>query len=313
MTAHRAIYGIALLYSMIIGLTNLFTKLALQAADPVDTLAARFTLAFVVIAIPVCLGQVKVKWRNRRWLPLLAVGLLYPAAFFGFSAYGLIYMTASEASMFQATVPIFTLILAAVILKERSTWVQKLSVLCSVCGVIVILAAGGASVHAVSVTGGILVLISTASLSLYGVMARLFREQYSAVEMSLVMMFVGCVFFDALAIGKHAFAGTLHTMLAPLREPIFVGSIAYLGIMTSAVSSLLSNYLLSKLEAYRMSMFVNLGTLFSIAAGVVWLQDRLEYFHIIGALLIVVGVLGVQSRIGGGKAKIRNLMEVEAK
>ena len=128
---------------MIIGLTNLFTKLALQVADPIDTLAARFTAAFFAIAIPAAAGWVKVNWRSRNWLPLLPVGLLYPVAFFGFASYGLTYMTASEASMFQATAPIFTLILAALILKEHSTLLQKLAVLSSVCGVIVILVMGG--------------------------------------------------------------------------------------------------------------------------------------------------------------------------
>lgn len=41
-----------------------------------------------------------------------------------------------------------------------------------------------------------------------------------------------------------------------------------------------------------MSVFANLGTVISIVAGVVFLNESIYYYHIIGSVLIVGGVLG---------------------
>jgi drug/metabolite transporter (DMT)-like permease len=49
---------------------------------------------------------------------------------------------------------------------------------------------------------------------------------------------------------------------------------------------------LSKIEASKMSVFGNLATLISMIAGVIFLQEQLEYYHIIGAIMIIAGILG---------------------
>ncbi|GIO16424.1 EamA family transporter [Cohnella xylanilytica] len=287
------VYLMALLYSTIIAFTYVFTKSAMRFADPVDTLAARFTLAFVVMLVP---AWTRFRQSNewRKWLPLLPIGLLYPTAFFGLQASGLVYTTSSEAGIYQATSPVFTLMLSALVLRESSTLAQKLAVGCSVLGVVVMMGSGGDWPSGSNVAGIAMLLASSLALSLYSVLARFHRGRFSAFEMSAAMMFVGCVFFDALAVGRHAYEGTMGAMLKPLGHGEFIGAVAYLGLFTSVASSLLSNFLLSKLEAFKMSLFVNLGTLLSILAGVILMGDRLTYWHIAGASLIIVGVLGVQ-------------------
>ena len=42
-----------------------------------------------------------------------------------------------------------------------------------------------------------------------------------------------------------------------------------------------------------MSVFVNLSTVISIEAGVVFLNESVFYYHIIGSFLIIIGVIGV--------------------
>jgi drug/metabolite transporter (DMT)-like permease len=62
--------------------------------------------------------------------------------------------------------------------------------------------------------------------------------------------------------------------------------------LSSLVTSLLTNYILSKIEASKMSVFSNLGTVISIVAGVIFLKEEIFYYHIIGSILIVGGVIG---------------------
>jgi drug/metabolite transporter (DMT)-like permease len=78
----------------------------------------------------------------------------------------------------------------------------------------------------------------------------------------------------------------------PLQNTDFIVSILYLGILSSLVTSLLNNYILSKIEASKVSVFGNLRTVVTIFAGVIILKEELYDYHIIGSLMIVLGVMG---------------------
>lgn len=54
----------------------------------------------------------------------------------------------------------------------------------------------------------------------------------------------------------------------------------------------MSIYALSELESSKVSVFANLATVISIAAGVIFLKEEIFYYHIIGSILIIAGVMG---------------------
>lgn len=60
----------------------------------------------------------------------------------------------------------------------------------------------------------------------------------------------------------------------------------------SSGTSFLTNYVLSYMESSKMSVFSNLATVISIVAGVVFLKEDIFYYHIIGSILIIIGVIG---------------------
>ncbi|UJF35678.1 DMT family transporter [Paenibacillus hexagrammi] len=290
-------YSLALLYAFIIGFSFLFTKLALEVADPIDMLAYRFIISFGLIAGVTGSGWLRLNLPWRQVWRLLPIGLMYPAMFFSLQAFGLVHATSSEGGIFQASNPIFTLVLASVFLKERTSWLQKGAVVCSVAGVLYILLMEGASLQGSSLSGMVLLLLSSLSLSAYGVMARSLTRSFTPIQLTYVMMLIGMVAFTLLSLARHTASGEWKSLVEPLRHGGFISSILYIGVLSSLVSSLLSNMVLSKLQASQMSVFINLGTLVSILAGVVFLNEQLTYYHIIGAAVIIFGVIG--SNIGG--------------
>ncbi len=84
----------------------------------------------------------------------------------------------------------------------------------------------------------------------------------------------------------------------------FVFAMLYLSILSSLGTSYLSNYALSRLPAAQMSVFNNLATLITILAGVVFLQESFYYYHAIGTILIIAGIIGVNN-FGKGRVKHR--------
>lgn len=289
---NRIVYLAALIYCFITGLSFLFVKIALPVAQPLDILAHRFSAALIAILLFILLRPTEINYSFNKLKKILPLTLFHPLMFFAFQTYGLQYATSSEGGILSASIPIFTLILATIFLKERTTILQKISVLASVSGVIYIALMKGTSFEGSSILGIVLLLISNLSFSSYSVLARKMTRDYTALELSLTMIIVSCISFNALAIFNNVRAGTLSAYFSPLTNLPFLLSILYLGILSTLVTFLLSNYILSKIEASKMSVFTNLSTVISIIAGVVFLREAIHYYHIIGSLLIVGGVLG---------------------
>lgn len=63
-------------------------------------------------------------------------------------------------------------------------------------------------------------------------------------------------------------------------------------MLSSLVTAYLSNYALSKIKASQMSLFLNLATLITIVAGVVLLDEHLRWYHIVGGVAILCGLIG---------------------
>lgn len=292
MTPLNKAYFAALLYAFIIGFSFMFVKIALTAASPMDTLAHRFTIAFFAASIPLLAGQVRLDISSKDFIAILPLATLYPALFFSFQAFGLTYTSSSEAGIIQASVPIFTLILATHFLKEHSTKWQKLFTVLSVAGVVYIFFMKGFAPELTKTKGIILILFSTFSAACYNVLARNLTRRYPLSVLTYIMATLGMITFNSIAIIQHILDHTLVHYFSPFTNRNFLISTIYLGILSSLGTSFLSNYALSKMEASKMSVFHNLATLITILAGVIFLHEKLQYFHIIGASIILIGVIG---------------------
>ncbi|MGP7815948.1 DMT family transporter [Niallia sp. 01092] len=295
MSVQKKAYGAALLYAFIIGFSFMFVKIALTTASPMDTLAHRFTIALLIATIPIIFRKIEVKITWKDILPILPLALLYPTLFFTFQAFGLVYTTSSEAGIILAAIPIFTLILATFFLKEYSGNMQKASIFLSVVGVIFIFIMNDLNVETYSLKGSLLILLSALMAALYNVLARKLTKKYSLFTLTYVMTCLGFIMFNGIAITSHIMEKSITSFFSPFLNIYFIASIFYLGVLSSLCTSFLSNYALSKIEASKISVFSNLATLITIIAGVVFLHEKIQYYHIIGATVILVGVIGTNT------------------
>ncbi|MCM3640119.1 EamA family transporter [Priestia aryabhattai] len=71
--------------------------------------------------------------------------------------------------------------------------------------------------------------------------------------------------------------------------------------MSSLGTSYLSNYALSKIAAAQMSVFSNVATLITIIAGVLFLNEVFHFYHLIGGIMIIIGV--IRTNFAGKKSK----------
>jgi drug/metabolite transporter (DMT)-like permease len=72
--------------------------------------------------------------------------------------------------------------------------------------------------------------------------------------------------------------------------PAFWGCIVYLSIVSSVMAFLLLNYGSSYVSVSEASIFANLTTVISIAAGIIFVNETFTLWQIIGAIIIVGSV-----------------------
>ena len=235
---------------------------------------------------------IPVRLSKKRILKALPLAILYPLCFFAFQTFGLQYATSSEAGIILASAPIFTMIMASYFLKEKSNLIQKISIGISLLGVLYITFKKGSTIDLANMKGMILLLMSAFSFAGYSVLARKLTRDYTTTELSFIMITVSFLVFTTVALVNNVAAGTMAEFLLPLGNPKFILAILYLGILSTLGTSMLTNFALSRLKASKMIVFSNLGTVISIVAGVMFLNESLFSYHIIGSIMIVGGVLG---------------------
>ena len=182
--------------------------------------------------------------------------------------------------------------MASYFLKEKSNLIQKLSIGISLLGVLYITLKKGSTIDLANMKGMILLLMSALSFAGYSVLARKLTKDYTTTELSFIMITLSFVVFTTISVVGNVTAGTMKEFLLPLTSIKFIVAILYLGVISTLGTSMLTNFALSRLEASKMIVFSNLGTVISIVAGVIFLNEAIFAYHIVGSIMIVGGVLG---------------------
>lgn len=285
-------YLAGLCFSILFGLSFIFSKEGLDVLAPFHLLTFRFAAAVFLLNVLRYFKIIKIELKNKRMKTLLFLSLFQPVIYFICEMIGLNKTTASEAGMMIALIPVASVIMAVLVLKERPSKMQLFFVACSVFGVFFIMAMAGSVDVGDNFIGMIILLGAVFAASTYNILARKSSLHFSSIEITYVMMTVGFLVFSTISVAQHILADNLMDFFQPLRHPQALISIFYLGFLSSVVGFFMMNYMLSKVEATRASVFSNLITIVTIIAGVVILNDPFYWYHLIGGTLIIAGVWG---------------------
>jgi drug/metabolite transporter (DMT)-like permease len=132
------------------------------------------------------------------------------------------------------------------------------------------------------------------------VLARKITQKVHLLDISFIMSLIGALSFNGISVIRHGLQGSMNHYFDALTVPSFMLSILYLGVLSSLMTSLLANFALKHMEASKMSIFGNVGTIFTILGGAIFLNEEITYYHIIGAVMVLVGVVGVSLTKSGG-------------
>lgn len=302
----RNVHLAGVIYATIFGFTFMFSKVALDYVRPIGLIAYRFLIAIIVLEILRWFKVIHIRFEKKHFKHLFLVALFQPILYFIFETFGIRLTTSGEAGMMIALIPIFVTILSSVVLKEAPKKIQIFFILLSVSGVLFIQIMKSSSGFDVNLWGLLLLLGAVISAALFNIASRNASKTLKPYELTYFMMLGGALVFNTLYIIQLSIESRLGDYFTNLSHLELVVPILYLGVIASIGGFFLVNFALSKVPAHVSSIYANLSTIVAIIAGAWLLNEKLYYYHFIGAFMIIIGVYGtVRFNIGRGKPKIK--------
>jgi len=279
-------------FSIIFGFSFMFSKILMENITPMGVIAYRFLVAFLFFELLRLTKIIRIRIQFKDALPILIVALFQPVMYFIFETYGLNQTTSAEAGLMIALIPIFVSIFSTIILKEKPKVLQVLFILVSFLGVIIIQIFKPDVQFERSIMGIVLLLLAVVSAALFNIASRNASKTHKPHETTYFMMFAGMVTFNIIYVVQLFIKNEPHRYFDNLLSIDIVIPILYLGIIASILGFFLVNYSLSKLPAHVSSIYSNIATIVSVLAGYFFLNEALGIHHVIGGLLIIIGIYG---------------------
>ncbi len=273
----------------------MFSKVALDFISPIGLIAYRFLVAFIAFETLRRFKIVEIRFMRSHFKYLFWVAFFQPILYFLFETYGLQLTTSGEAGMMIALIPIVVTLLSAMILRESPNPVQILFILLSVSGVLFIQISKSEAGITFEALGFFLLLGAVLAAALFNIASRNASKVMRPYEVTYFMMMFGAVIFNILYITELAVSSNILGYFTNLNHIELILPILYLGTIASIGGFFLVNFALSKAPAHITSIYSNLSTIVAVIAGALLLGEPLQYYHLIGSLMIVVGVYGTVS------------------
>jgi drug/metabolite transporter (DMT)-like permease len=293
-------YLAALGMTVAFGMSFVATKVALRGFEPLLIAVLRFTLAGGILWTVWRLRPCRERLGPGDLRRLALLGFVSLTVYFSFENLGIARTSASAASVLIAAIPVFVLILNRFTLREATSGRQWAGIALSFAGIVALVVASG-SASGGSLAGDLLVLAASLSAAVYSLLARRLLLSRSALFVTAWQNLFGALFMAPLAL--------VEALVAGVRTPTAqaTAGVLFLTLVCSVLAYLLLNYAFRFLSASRVSVFINLTPVVSVAGAYLLLGERFTAAQAVAAVVVVAGVWVANSgRRGPGAPAVRS-------
>lgn len=283
---------IALATICVWGSTFIFSKTLLDVFTPVQIMLLRFFVAYAVLW---CMYPKTEKTTARDNLGIFFMSLFADTVYFLCENNALRYTLASNVSILVASAPIWTAVLAHFFIKgnklRKNTVYGSLIALVGVALVVF----NGTVVLKFNPFGDMLSMAAAICWALYSVMITHYVHRFSSFFLMRRMTFFAILTTLPLAF----FMGELNMPLYEFADPHKLFCIAFLGIFGSGISYVTWNIATRRLGIVKVNTYIYVNPFVTLVTGALFLHEPITLMSVIGALLIICGVIiGVRERKG---------------
>lgn len=278
--------------SVLWGGSFFFIGVAVAELPPLTIVTLRVGLAALALwGIVLTLGQ-RPPRRLGVWAAFLGMGLLNNVIPFGLIVWGQTQIASGLASILNAATPIFTVVVAGLLLPdERATPLKLTGVMVGFIGVVVMI-----GLPALEGDGSLIAQAAVIAATLSYACAGVYGRRFKAMAINPMMTAAGQVTASALVLAPITLAvdGPLDVS-APGTGTW--GAILGLAVLSTAIAYVLYFKLLASAGATNLLLVTLLVPVSAILLGSVFLDETLEIAHFLGMALIALGLSAIDGRL----------------
>jgi drug/metabolite transporter (DMT)-like permease len=253
---------------------------------PVALAFWRWVIALIIL-FPIGARAMFVQHRQllAEWRIVLAIGAIAVAAFNTLIYLGVQHTTALNASLVLSVIPVVTVALSWMLLRERAGPRMIVGLVAGLIGVLVIIARGDVSLLMTLDfnVGDLLVFASIFCWAGYSILLGRLPPGIRPEGLLLAMVIIGVILLAPFYAWEAAAGARMVISL-----PNIMG-VLYLGAFSSVFAYVLWNYGVGKVGANVASQFTYLNPAFGGSLAILFLGESLQLYHA-GVLLIFLGI-----------------------
>jgi len=262
----------------------MWIKIAMREVGPITLVAFRALFGLLFGVVVILIQRVSLPRTFREWLPLFVVGLTNIAIPFFLISWGELHIDSAVASILDATVPLFTILIAHFLLQDDKITMPKiLGLVIGFVGIVILMSKdiGGSSS---SLLGQVAVIVASIFYAISASYIRnttvdtpgIIRSAGPLVSAS-VTMWLGALIFES-----------------PLQIPqlgITWVALLFMGVLGSGLAFVMAFYLIHEIGPTRTTMVTYLFPLGGVILGVTFLHEQLTWQVIAGAVIILFSLV----------------------
>lgn len=279
------------------GASFLFIKVAVEGLSPAQIVLGRLAGGALLLALIMTVTRRRWPTGTRTWLHLLAMGILMCVAPFLLFSWAAQHLPSGVSSIFNATTPIATMIIALAVLPEERLSRSRTAAM--------ILAAGGI----VLVLGPWRLLADLQDANLLAQVACLGATTCYGLGFTYTRRFFRAHTYDSttVAAGQIGAGALVISALTPVigRDPVdlspeIVVSIILLGAVGTGLAYVWYTNVINAWGATLASTVTYLTPIGGVMLGMLVLQEQIRWNEIVGGIIVILAVL-----VSQGKLRVR--------
>ncbi|TFZ40769.1 EamA/RhaT family transporter [Soehngenia longivitae] len=266
------------------GISFLSIKISLTVFPPVSLAFYRFLIAGVIQFLLIKMLGINEKI-DKKDLPLLIVaGLTGITIYYILENNGLMRISANDASIIVAMLPVFAAIIEKLILKKKMNFIVISGIILSIIGVFLVI---GAKLEGGSLVGYLLMFLSAISFAIYIVVTKPLFQKYSDITIAFYQSIIGCIGFIPFLFFEE--------VKWELMDFNILINFLFLAIICSAIANYIYLYALNNTSVSVASIFLNLIPVVTFISSFIIYDEKLSGIQLFGALIVIASVTMVTS------------------
>lgn len=270
-------------------------KIGLEGTSTATLLTYRFGLTTLILIPLFSIFKHKLRFPQKKseWWPVILHGFLRISIALLLTALAIKRTTALEASFIHAMAPIFTTIIAIILLHEHLTNRKAVGIIIAFVGTILAIVSPSLLTDTISLhglTGNLLMVAANIVTAFSIVYSKIgLRHHISPFLIAGISFFIGFITILPFGIMEN---GSLSQLLqaifhAPLKVHL---STLYMVIFGGLLAHTLHESALSLIKATEATVFTYLQPIITAPLALIWLGESISQYFLIGAAIVVVGV-----------------------